>query len=160
MYRVRRLLTQHGGTVSHGWISITFRKVLAVSDEKNNGSVGSGGGGGPGGFGPKKPKATFGDVMLGIPAGRGGEREERGGRDRGSDRPRGEKGGEREARPAKPEGEAGAQPQQGAPREGGGRDDRRPRGDRGGGRGGGRGGDKRDWRERRAEDQQKGFKEK
>lgn len=30
-----------------------------------------------GGFGPKKPKATFGDVMLGIPAGRGGEREER-----------------------------------------------------------------------------------
>lgn len=29
-----------------------------------------------------------------------------------------------------------------------------------GGRGGGRGGDKRDWRERRAEDQQKGFKEK
>lgn len=29
-----------------------------------------------------------------------------------------------------------------------------------GGRGGGRGGDKRDWRERRAEDQKKGFKEK
>ncbi|KFA88722.1 S1 RNA-binding domain-containing protein [Archangium violaceum] len=113
-----------------------------MSDEKN-GSVGSGGGGGPGGFGPKKPKATFGDVMLGIPAGRGGEREERGGRDRdrGSDRPRGERGGEREARPAKPEGEAGAQPQQGAPREGGGRDDRRPRGDRGGERGG-RGGDR------------------
>ncbi|HZI03627.1 MAG TPA: S1 RNA-binding domain-containing protein, partial [Archangium sp.] len=77
--------------------------------------------------------------MLGIPAGRGGEREERGGRDRGSDRPRGEKGGEREARPAKPEGEAGAQPQQAAPREGGGRDDRRPRGERGG-RGGDRGG--------------------
>jgi small subunit ribosomal protein S1 len=25
------------------------------------------------GFGPKKPRATFGDVMLGIPAGRGGE---------------------------------------------------------------------------------------
>jgi small subunit ribosomal protein S1 len=105
-----------------------------VSDEKN-GSVGSGGSGGPGGFGPKKPKATFGDVMLGIPAGRGGEREERGGRDRdrgGSDRPRGERGGEREARPAKPEGEAGAQ--QGAPRE-----ERPPRGDRGG-RGGDRGG--------------------
>ena len=93
--------------VSPRWIS-SFRKVLAVSDEKN-GSVGSGGGGGPGGFGPKKPKATFGDVMLGIPAGRGGEREERGGRDRdrgGSDRPRGERGGEQEARPAKPEGEA------------------------------------------------------
>lgn len=29
------------------------------------------------GFGPRKPRATFGDVMLGIPAGRGGEREER-----------------------------------------------------------------------------------
>ena len=27
--------------------------------------------------GPKKPKPTFGDVMLGIPAGRGGERAER-----------------------------------------------------------------------------------
>ena len=27
--------------------------------------------------GPRKPRATFGDVMLGIPAGRGGEREER-----------------------------------------------------------------------------------
>ncbi|HYO69287.1 MAG TPA: S1 RNA-binding domain-containing protein [Archangium sp.] len=85
--------------------------------------------------------------MLGIPAGRGGEREERGSRDRGSDRPRGEKGGEqREARPAKPEGEAGAQPQQGAPREGAPREgapreDRRPRGDRGGERGG-RGGDR------------------
>ncbi|WNG36613.1 S1 RNA-binding domain-containing protein [Archangium violaceum] len=119
-----------------------------MSDEKN-GSVGSGGGG-AGGFGPKKPKATFGDVMLGIPAGRGGEREERGSRDRdrGSDRPRGERserGGEREARPAKPEGEAGAQQGQGAPRE-----DRRPRGgDRGGrgggdrGGGGGRGGERR-----------------
>lgn len=106
-----------------------------MSDDKN-GSVGSGGGGGPGGFGPKKPKATFGDVMLGIPAGRGGEREERGGRDRGgSDRPRGERGGEREARPAKPEGEA----QQGAPREGAPREERQPRGDRGG-RGGDRGG--------------------
>ncbi|QRK06156.1 S1 RNA-binding domain-containing protein [Archangium violaceum] len=105
-----------------------------MSDEKN-GSVGSGGGG-AGGFGPKKPKATFGDVMLGIPAGRGGEREERGGRDRdrGSDRPRGERGGEREARPAKPEGEAGAQQGQGAPRE-----ERRPRG---GGDRGGRGGDR------------------
>jgi small subunit ribosomal protein S1 len=104
-----------------------------VSDDKN-GSVGSGGGGGgPGGFGPKKPKATFGDVMLGIPAGRGGEREERGGRDRGgSDRPR----GEREARPAKPEGEA----PQGAPREGAPREERQPRGDRGGRGGGDRGG--------------------
>jgi len=81
-----------------------------VSDEKN-GSVGNGG---AGGFGPKKPKATFGDVMLGIPAGRGGEREERGSRDR------------REERPSKPQGEAAAQPKQGAPRE-----DRRQR-ERGG----------------------------
>jgi small subunit ribosomal protein S1 len=29
-----------------------------------------------GGSGPKKPRATFGDVMLGIPAGRGGEPQE------------------------------------------------------------------------------------
>lgn len=41
-----------------------------------------------GGFGggPKKPKATFGDVMLGIPSGRGGESDkprDRGGKDRG-----------------------------------------------------------------------------
>jgi small subunit ribosomal protein S1 len=36
-----------------------------VSDEKFGGS------------GPRKPRPTFGDVMLGIPAGRGGEREER-----------------------------------------------------------------------------------
>ncbi|HSP78759.1 MAG TPA: S1 RNA-binding domain-containing protein, partial [Myxococcaceae bacterium] len=90
-----------------------------MSDEKN-GSVGNGG---AGGFGPKKPKATFGDVMLGIPAGRGGEREERGSRDR------------REERPSKPQGEAAAQPKQGAPRE-----ERRPRerGERGG-----RGGERR-----------------
>ncbi|MFY0576453.1 hypothetical protein ACN28S_20770 [Cystobacter fuscus] len=62
--------------------------------------------------------------MLGIPAGRGGEREERGGRgdkDRRSDRPR----GEREAAAPKPTGEAGGKPQ-GAPRE-----ERRPRGERG-----------------------------
>ncbi|HLM44311.1 MAG TPA: S1 RNA-binding domain-containing protein [Myxococcaceae bacterium] len=105
-----------------------------MSDEKN----GSGGtGGGAGGFGPKKPKATFGDVMLGIPAGRGGEREERGGRDRDR-RPDRPGGGEREARPAKPEGEAGAQ--QGAPREAAPREDR---GGRGGGDRGGRGGGER-----------------
>ena len=29
------------------------------------------------GFGPKRPRATFGDVMLGIPAGRGGEQQDR-----------------------------------------------------------------------------------
>jgi small subunit ribosomal protein S1 len=126
--------------VSRSWIPF-YRKVLAVSDEKN----GSGGtGGGAGGFGPKKPKATFGDVMLGIPAGRGGEREERGGRDR--DRqgpPRGERR-EREAQPAaKPEGEAGAQ--QAGAREGAPREERRPRGggERGGGERGGRGGGER-----------------
>ncbi|HEX4803813.1 MAG TPA: S1 RNA-binding domain-containing protein, partial [Myxococcaceae bacterium] len=37
--------------------------------------------GGKRGFGPKKPRATFGDVMLGIPAGRPGERDRD--RDRG-----------------------------------------------------------------------------
>ena len=42
-----------------------------MSEQQKSGS------GGKGGFGPKKPRATFGDVMLGIPAGRGGEREER-----------------------------------------------------------------------------------
>ena len=29
------------------------------------------------GFGPRKPRATFGDVMLGIPAGRGGDQQDR-----------------------------------------------------------------------------------
>lgn len=43
------------------------QKVVDVSDEQKNG--------GNGGLNSKKPKATFGDVMLGIPAGRGGERE-------------------------------------------------------------------------------------
>ncbi|HLL01264.1 MAG TPA: S1 RNA-binding domain-containing protein [Myxococcaceae bacterium] len=84
-----------------------------MSDEKS--------GSGSGGFGgPKKPKATFGDVMLGIPSG-GGQREGRGGGDRGrggNDR----RGGERDARP-RPEGEAGGAST--APRE-----ERRPRGDR------------------------------
>ena len=43
-----------------------------------------------GGSGPRKPRPTFGDVMLGIPAGRGGEREERPrkGRGRGEGGPR------------------------------------------------------------------------
>jgi small subunit ribosomal protein S1 len=53
-----------------------------VSDEKFGGS------------GPRKPRPTFGDVMLGIPAGRGGEREERPRKGRG----RGEGGAK--ARPA------------------------------------------------------------
>jgi small subunit ribosomal protein S1 len=46
------------------------------------------------GFGPKKPRATFGDVMLGIPAGRGGE-------DKG--KPKGER--RREERASAPAGE-------------------------------------------------------
>ena len=51
-----------------------------------------------GGFGgPKKPKATFGDVMLGIPSGRGGESDkprDRGGKDRGGGgKPGGDRGG-------------------------------------------------------------------
>ncbi len=57
-----------------------------------------------GGFGggPKKPKATFGDVMLGIPSGRGGESDkprDRGGKDRGGkDRGGGPPGGNRNDR--------------------------------------------------------------
>ncbi|HET9157476.1 MAG TPA: S1 RNA-binding domain-containing protein, partial [Myxococcaceae bacterium] len=47
------------------------------------------------GFGPRKPRATFGDVMLGIPAGRGGEQQ---------DRPKGER--RREERASAPTGEA------------------------------------------------------
>ena len=91
-----------------------------MSEQK--GGFGSGGSG----FGPKKPKATFGDVMLGIPAGRGGEREERGGRGagggRGGDKGRGPpgSGGDRnrgpraEPRSAKPA-EAPADAAQAAP---------------------------------------------
>ncbi len=94
-----------------------------MSDEKSGSGAGGMGG-------PKKPKATFGDVMLGIPAGRS-DREGRGGGDRGGRGPGGgggerRGGGERDTREAKPEG--------GAPRE-----ERRPRGggERGGERGGG-----------------------
>src|SRR6476646_8232407 len=64
-----------------------------MSDDRKSGGFGD-----KGGFGPKKPKATFGDVMLGIPAGRGGEKEERGGRG-GGDRGRGKGGGGRTDRP-------------------------------------------------------------
>jgi len=39
------------------------------------------------GFGPRKPRATFGDVMLGIPAGRGGEQQDRPKGDRRRDEP-------------------------------------------------------------------------
>ncbi len=65
-----------------------------MSDEKSGG-----------GFGPKKPKATFGDVMRGIPAGKGGSGEEprrREGGDRGPrrDRPDRKPREERSAAPA------------------------------------------------------------
>src|SRR5262245_55324527 len=101
----------------------------AVSDEKS-------GFGGKGG-GPKKPQATFGDVMLGIPSGardrdgggRGPRRERGGGGDRpprGDRRGRDDRG-ERRAEPqATPEGAEGAAPPtapasaEGAPAEGGG----------------------------------------
>ena len=53
-----------------------------------------------GGFGPRKPRATFGDVMLGIPAGRGGEEQ---------DRPRGERRRDAPASAA-PASEPGAEP--------------------------------------------------
>ena len=39
------------------------------------------------GAGPRKPRATFGDVMLGIPAGRGGDQPERPRGDRSPDQP-------------------------------------------------------------------------
>ena len=39
------------------------------------------------GFGPRKPRATFGDVMLGIPAGRGGDQQDRPKGDRRRDQP-------------------------------------------------------------------------
>src|SRR5687768_9537556 len=58
--------------------------VCKVSEERKSG-FGDGGGGGP-----KKPKATFGDVMQGIPAGRGGEREDRGRGRKGGGSDRGE----------------------------------------------------------------------
>ncbi|WP_044890480.1 S1 RNA-binding domain-containing protein [Myxococcus hansupus] len=80
-------------------------------------------------MGPKKPKATFGDVMLGIPSGgsrsEGGRGEQRGGGGRG-----GERGGGRGERDAQP------RPSGSAPRE-----DRGPRG----------GGDRRGGGERRGQ---------
>ncbi len=49
-----------------------------------------------GGFGgPKKPKATFGDVMLGIPSGRGGESDKPKGRGGDRNKDRGGAGGDR-----------------------------------------------------------------
>lgn len=93
-----------------------------MSDEKSGGNSG-----GPGGFGPKKPKATFGDVMLGIPSGgQGNERGGgRGGGGRDEQRGQGRERGARDAQPPRPQGDAGA-----------------PRGGRPGGGGGG-GGEKR-----------------
>ncbi|MFY2561804.1 S1 RNA-binding domain-containing protein [Corallococcus terminator] len=76
-------------------------------------------------MGPKKPKATFGDVMLGIPSG-GASRGE-GGRGGGGGGRGGERGGPGQGRDAQP------RPAGGAPRE-----ERPPRGgDRGGERRGG-----------------------
>ncbi|TQF11925.1 S1 RNA-binding domain-containing protein [Myxococcus llanfairpwllgwyngyllgogerychwyrndrobwllllantysiliogogogochensis] len=82
-------------------------------------------------MGPKKPKATFGDVMLGIPSG-GASRGE-GGRGGGGGRG-GERGGPGQGRDAQP------RPEGGAPRE-----ERRPRGggSPGGERRGGGGGERR-----------------
>ncbi|GEL68712.1 hypothetical protein MVI01_04960 [Myxococcus virescens] len=93
-----------------------------MSDEKN--------GSNSGGMGPKKPKATFGDVMLGIPSGgarsEGGRGEQRGG-GRGGERSGGGRG-ERDAQPrpagGAPRDERG--PRGGSERRGGG--DRRPSG--------------------------------
>ncbi len=87
-----------------------------MSDEKNKG-----------GFGPKRPTATFGDVMLGIPSGRGGEKEGRGG---GRDQKRGDRRDEKRPQGAPASGEG----QSAAPSEG---DRKGGRGDRGGKRGGG-----------------------
>jgi len=56
-----------------------------------------------GGFGPRKPRATFGDVMLGIPAGRGGEREERPRRERRREEPASAAPGEPPAEPPRKE---------------------------------------------------------
>ncbi|MCP3142011.1 S1 RNA-binding domain-containing protein [Pyxidicoccus xibeiensis] len=85
--------------------------------------------------GPKKPKATFGDVMLGIPSGGSGRGEgDRGGRGggRGGEQ-RGDRGG-----PGRGDREAQPRPEGGAPR-----GDRPPRG------GGDRGGERRGGGERR-----------
>ncbi|RKH61085.1 S1 RNA-binding domain-containing protein [Corallococcus interemptor] len=87
-----------------------------MSDEKSGGNSG-----GPGGFGPKKPKATFGDVMLGIPS--GGQGNERGGGRGDRDEKRGPGRGDRGPRDAQSQ----PRPQGDAPRGGG---------ERGGGRGG------------------------
>ena len=64
-----------------------------MSDQKGSGGFG----------GPKKPKATFGDAMLGIPSGSRDDRDRGGGgRGKGGDRkgPRGDRGpGDRGAKP-------------------------------------------------------------
>jgi small subunit ribosomal protein S1 len=71
-----------------------------------------------GGFGgPKKPKPTFGDVMLGIPSGRGGESDKPKGRggDRGGDRNK-DRGGDRNRDRGGPQQAAGAQAPAPAPK--------------------------------------------
>jgi small subunit ribosomal protein S1 len=79
------------------WPITAFCEDVFVSDEKKD----QGGGGGFGG--PKKPRATFGDVMLGIPSGGREEKRER----------KGERKGER--REGKPEAAATEGEQQAAP---------------------------------------------
>lgn len=65
--------------------------------------------------GPKKPKPTFGDVMLGIPAGRGGEREERKDKKQGQG---GRAGGDRQEKGARHEARGDRKPrEQGKPSE-------------------------------------------
>ncbi|RKH33672.1 S1 RNA-binding domain-containing protein [Corallococcus praedator] len=102
-----------------------------MSDEKSGGNSG-----GPGGFGPKKPKATFGDVMLGIPSGgQGNERGGgRGGGGRDEQRGPGRERGARDAQSPQPRPQGG---DAGAPRGG------RPGGGGGGGAGRGGGGGER-----------------
>ena len=68
--RVRALCRCPGHSAWRAAWAHLFRKAFAVSNDQ---------GGSGNGFGPKKPKATFGDVMLGIPAG-GQGRDDRGGR--------------------------------------------------------------------------------
>jgi small subunit ribosomal protein S1 len=74
-----------------------------------------------GGSGPRKPRPTFGDVMLGIPAGRGGEREERPRKGKGPGQGRGEgapRGGSRAPKsppPAEASTPAVVQPPEGEP---------------------------------------------
>lgn len=96
------------------WAMIRTGRLSAVSNEQ-------GGSGGSGGFGPKKPRATFGDVMLGIPSGgrsdergggRGGDRGRKPERERGEGRPEPRSAGGAEQRPPRGEQERGGRRQE------------------------------------------------